>query len=73
MYSTIYCYSNRNDLISFNVKNNKQSYRNKDHEYARDRKRKRNKRQCVHNTQIHTTKYIEHVPNKPTTTSIRDR
>ena len=27
----------------------------------------------IHTTQIHTNKYIEHISNKPTTTSRRDR
>ena len=36
---------------------------------------KHNKRQCVHNTQMHTNtnKYSEHDPSKPITTSIREK
>ena len=46
--------------------------------YERDRKRKRNvsernNRQCVHNTQVHSNKYIKDLPNKPTTISTNDR
>ena len=32
---------------------------------------KHNKRQFVHNTQMHTNKCIKHYPSKPITTSIR--
>ena len=65
----------RPDISHENIE---QHYKNKDHEYERDRKLKRNEsehnqRQYIHNTQVHTTKYIEHVPNKLTTTSMRDR
>ena len=55
----------------FSCKTVNKSYKNKDHEYERERKRKPKKRQCVHNPQIHTNKYIEHPPNKPTITSMR--
>ena len=36
-------------------------------------KRELDNKQCVHNAQLHTSKYIEHISNKPTTTSIRYR
>ena len=34
---------------------------------------KRKERQCVHNKQIQTNNCIEHPPNIPTTTVMRDR
>ena len=30
-------------------------------------------RRSVHNTQMHSNKYIKHLLNKPTTTSMKDR
>ena len=52
------------------------TYKKKDHERYRHRQRKhdenkRNKKQCVHTLQ--TNKYIVHLPNKPTTTTTKNR
>ena len=65
---------NKSIRISLTLKRISESYRNKDYEYERDRKRKHNESKhnethCVHNTQILTKKYIEHLPNKPTKTA----
>ena len=72
LFNWVFRYKNIIRKLPSNIlhENNKQKLQKQKLWDELDRLRQRNNGQCVRNTQIHTNKYIENFPNKPTTASM---